>query len=78
MRPLKTNTDIKTFEKTSIMTTLDSIVSSEPARKDAASPVEAKLETEPRKSELIVLWMFIAVLVILTVVAGYLLWKKLP
>ncbi|HTY86138.1 MAG TPA: hypothetical protein VMB80_01625 [Candidatus Acidoferrum sp.] len=47
------------------------------AKADEASRFEAKLETEPRKSDLVVLWLFIAVVVMLTAVAGFLLWKKI-
>jgi hypothetical protein len=76
MRPCKTNTDTKTFEKTSSMTTHDPISSSKLAKQDEASTVKVELEAEPGKSELVFLWVFFAVLVILTVVAGYILWKK--
>ena len=58
------------------MTISNSTDSSTLSKKDEASMVEAELETEPCKSELVVLWLFIAVLVMLTVVAGYVLWKK--
>jgi len=47
------------------------------AKTDEASRFEAKLQTEPRKSDLVVLWLFLAVVVILTAVAGFLLWKKI-
>jgi len=45
--------------------------------KDESPKVEAERVTEPRQSGLVGLWLFIAVLVTLTVVAGYLLWKKI-
>jgi hypothetical protein len=50
--------------------------SSKLAKKDEASKVEPQFETSSNKSELVVLWMFIAAMMILTAVAGYLLWKK--
>ena len=46
-------------------------------RKNEALKGEGKLELEPGKSEWVVLWLFIAILVTLTAVAGYLFWKKL-
>jgi hypothetical protein len=76
MRPLKTNTDTKTFERTSSMTTHDPTSSSKLAKKDEASTVKTELEAKPGKGEVVVVWLFFAVLVILTVVAGYVLWKK--
>lgn len=39
--------------------------------------VEVECKTEPNKSELVILWLFIAAMMILTVVAGYMLWKKI-
>ena len=47
-----------------------------PAEQNVDLDVEVKIETEPNKSELVILWLFIAAMMILTVVAGYLLWKK--
>jgi len=35
-----------------------------------------KGEVQPRNSEMIVVWLFIAVLVITTAIAGYVLWEK--
>ena len=58
------------------MTTHDPISSSKLTKQDEASTVKAEFEAEPGKSELVVVWLFFAVLVILTVVAGYILWKK--
>jgi hypothetical protein len=45
-------------------------------RGDEELSIEVKIETELQRKELVVLWLFIAVLVILTFVAGYLFWKK--
>ena len=45
-------------------------------RGDEDLSIEVKIETELQRKELVVLWLFIAVLVILTVVAAYLFWKK--
>ena len=45
-------------------------------RGDEYLNIEVKIETELQRKELVVLWLFIAVLVILTVVAAYLLWMK--
>jgi hypothetical protein len=50
--------------------------SRKPVKKDEVSKFQPELETEPRKFELVVVWLFLAVLLILTVVAGYVLWKK--
>jgi hypothetical protein len=36
-----------------------------------------KLKVEPTKSELVILWLFIAISIIVSAVAGYLLWAKL-
>lgn len=47
------------------------------ARQDEDLSIEVKIETELCKSEMVVLWLFIAVLVILTVVAGCLFWNKI-
>ena len=58
------------------MTIPDPISSSKLAKQDEASTVNAELEAEPSKSDLVVVWVFFAVLVILTIVAGYILWKK--
>ncbi len=58
------------------MTTHDPISSSKLAKQDEAFTVKAELEAEPGKSEMVVVWVFFAVLVILTVVAGYIFWKK--
>jgi hypothetical protein len=59
------------------MTTHDPISSSKLPKQDESSTVKAELEAEPSKSDLVVVWLFFAVLVILTVVAGYVLWKKI-
>ena len=58
------------------MTIPDSNDSSKLAKKDEDLTVEVKIETEPSKFELVVLWLLIAAMMILTAVAGYLLWKK--
>jgi hypothetical protein len=59
------------------MTIPDPIGSGKLAKQDEASTVKVELEAEPGKSELVVLWLFLAVLVALTAVAGYLFWKKI-
>ena len=59
------------------MTIPDPISSRKLAKQDEASTVKVELEAEPGKSELVVLWLFLAVLVALTAVAGYLFWKKI-
>ena len=38
--------------------------------------VDVKIETGLQRKELVVLWLFIAGLVTLTAIAGYLLWNK--
>jgi hypothetical protein len=45
-------------------------------RVDEDLNIEVKIETELQREELFVLWLFIAALVILTVVAACLFWKK--
>jgi len=59
------------------MTIPDPISSRKLAKQDEASTVKVELEAEPGKSELVVFWLFLVVLVALTAVAGYLFWKKI-
>jgi len=59
------------------MITHDPIGSGKLAKQDEASTVKVELEAERGKSELVILWLFLAVLVALTAVAGYLFWKKI-
>jgi len=46
------------------------------AQKEEVSKVEPERETNSSKFELVALWVLFAVWVILTVLAGYILWKK--
>jgi len=55
----------------------DPISSRKQAKQDEASTVKVELEAKPGKSELVVFWLFLVVLVALTAVAGYLFWKKI-
>lgn len=69
--------DTNIIEKTSIMTNPNPIGSSETATKTDTFTAKTEPEARPCKSELIFLWFFFACLVILSVLAGYLLLKKI-
>ncbi|HZI33159.1 MAG TPA: hypothetical protein VFF11_12525 [Candidatus Binatia bacterium] len=50
--------------------------SSKPAKQDEITKIETEFQTEPRRADQVALLLIIAVMVILTVVAGYIFWKK--